>query len=160
MGMIGANLEGLAALAAKFQSSGAEFDGRSRDIMNRLGDAIAAFQEQMNSLKSDADVLADEMKSEMDRLKAQADSTVWTGAHRVTHDQIVVAYETDITGVRSAVVGFSGEAKSVVDGQLSTVVTGMQTSVGKYGAAALQAAGQFNAAVVSQRNAIDQVMNG
>jgi hypothetical protein len=160
MAMIGADLGAMTGLSGRFVAAGDAFSGRSTEIVGQIERATEEFRSRMGLLKGEADTLSTEIQTQMTALAGRADAVEWTGNNRAKHNEVVAGLVNDVNKVKSAIDLFSTEAKGIVDGQLTTVLTDMKTRVGEYGTKAKTVAASFQAAVDSQRNAIDTVMNG
>jgi uncharacterized protein YukE len=160
MAMIGADLGAMGQLASRFSSTGEAFNARSTDLVGRVETATEQFRQRMNALKTEADSLGAEIREEMARLSARANSVEWTGDHRSRHDEVLQSLDAEIVSAKTAIDTFSTEAKGIVDGQLTTVLTDLRGRVTEYGSTARSVASDFEVGVSRQREAIDSVMNG
>jgi hypothetical protein len=160
MAMIGADLSAMAGLSSKLVATGEAFSARSVDIVSKVEIASEAFRLRIATLKSDADLLGEEIQAEMTRLGQRAGAVEWSGDHRARHDEVLNSLQTEISKTYAGIVSFSTEAKSIVDGQLTSTLTDLRSRVTEYGKNARTVAGDFQSAVSRQREAFDSVMNG
>lgn len=160
MPMIGGDLAAMDALARRFDLAGAHFRSESAELVRRVADAIDAYTVEMRALDGDARALDEEIGATLGRLRAQADATVWTGAHRQQQEAARAGLEADIAALRSTIERFLLEAAAIVRGSLSGALSGMQGDVEQAGQHAEGVATSFARSVARQRAAFDLVMNG
>lgn len=160
MPMIGGDLGAMTMLARRFASAGDEFHARTDQLTQQVAAALTEFTDEMAVLDREARQLAEQIDQEMATLRAQAESTTWTGQHRSQQDQVVVALEADIRGVRTAIETFVTESTGIVRGALTTTMNDMQTNARTAGTNARSVAEAFGQGVEQQRAAFDLVMNG
>jgi hypothetical protein len=160
MGMIGGDLAAMAALARRFDEAGSHFQAQSATLAHRLGEALDGYATEMRALEGDARALDDEIGAALVSLRAQADVTQWTGAHRDQQERALAALEADIVSVRTGIDGFLAESGAVVHGRLAADLAGLHDDVDRAGRQAELVASTFARHVDRQRAAFDMVMNG
>jgi hypothetical protein len=160
VGMIGANLAGLRLLGDGFASAGAEFVVSSGEIVSEVERVVEEFVVTMAGLRGDADSLGAEMSSSMGALEGRAASVAWTGSQRGRHDEGVASLVEEVRKVKLGVDAFSVEAQGIVDGKLVAVLGDLGVRVREYGVSAQGSADSFRAAIVSQGDSFDAVLNG
>jgi|GEM_PF-4546743 len=160
MTMIGGDLGAMSALSSRFSTAGANFQTQTTGIARGVDTALEEFTSQMRTLDSEARGLAEEINAEMTRLNSKAAATTWTGANRIKMDGIVASLDDEIVAIRTAIDNFATEASAVVNGALTSTMTGLRTNVDTTGTNATTISDNFSTSVESQRAAFDQVMNG
>lgn len=160
MPMIGGDLAAMDALARRFDAAGTHFRSNSGELVHRVAEALDGWTTEMRTLENDARALDQEIGAALTRLRAQADSTLWTGGHRERQEQALAELEADILAVRTSIDRFVAEATAVVNGSLAASLSAMRTDVERSGQQAEIVAGSFARGVSRQRAAFDLVMNG
>ena len=160
MPMIGGDLAAMDGLARRFVLAGSEFRAESQTLVRRAADALEAFTGELRRFETTAGALDHEIGRSIARLRARADATEWTGAHRQQQEQARAGMEQDIVAVRSSIAELLGESGRIVDGALAARLGDMQRHVATAGERAEAVATSFGRAVARQREAFDLVMNG
>jgi hypothetical protein len=160
MSMIGGDLAAMDGLARRFDRAGGEFRAESQVLVRRAADALDGFTGELRRFEAAAGALDDAIGGSIARLRARADATEWTGAHRQRQEQALAAMEHDIVAVRSSIAELLGESARIVGGTLAARLGDMQRQVATAGERAETVATSFARAVAGQREAFDLVMNG
>lgn len=160
MGWIGADLAALDGLTRRFVTTSEACQDHGRSVVTVATTTVERFATAMTTLERTARALSEDIGASILTLRTQSEATSWTGTNRTRQDELLAAYEADVTGLQGAIDAFLLDAAGIVGGSLNPTIEGLRNDVERAATATAGAADGFARRVEAQRRSFDAVLNG